>query len=82
MIWALNDQMPQNENSFQKHTYRGAKSLLLFGVKSEETRLPPGTKTIDFFAKNVEIPGDQETVSFEKNVRNILFSCVKSGSVV
>lgn len=67
MIWALNDNIPERDDSFEKHTDRGAKSMMLIGMPVDNTPLPAGTKTLEFLANDVEIPSDRDTVRFVTN---------------
>ncbi len=61
IIWALNDELPQNEDNFKEHTYRGTKSFYLLDVPTVDT-IPSDAKVLDFRMNNATVPTNQTWV--------------------
>lgn len=61
IIWALNDELPQNEDNFKLHTYRGAKSVYLLDAPKADS-IPPDAKVLDFRVNNATAPINQTWV--------------------
>lgn len=71
MIYAANDNIPQDENTFQKHTVRGSKSLLLFSDRPDtQDGVPPepGATPMEFRMVNVSTVWLLQTILYGASV--------------
>jgi hypothetical protein len=71
-IWAMHSEDAVSPQDFRKHepNSRGTRSLLFFGEDLPSVQsLPPDVKTLEFRAKDVQIPSDYHTLYMCKTMK-------------